>query len=86
MAWRPTTRLDPLPMPLQFMAGRGQQPHLEVLQTNHRTAGDLTGIAVGQIVGMMNKRRPAREVVQSIVTECAEVLEAQAELLARSSG
>jgi len=35
---------------------------------------------------MMNKRRPAREVVTSIVTECAEVLEAQAELLARSSG
>ena len=49
------------------------------------TAGNLTGIAVGQIVGMMNKRRPARELVQSIVTECAETLSAQAELLARST-
>ncbi|MBP7686194.1 MAG: nitronate monooxygenase [Deltaproteobacteria bacterium] len=87
MAWEADDAPDPLPMPLQFMAVAEANNRIwKHSQTNHRTAGDLTGIAVGQIVGMMNKRRPAREVVQSIVTECAEVLEAQAELLARSSG
>jgi hypothetical protein len=87
MAWEADDAPDPLPMPLQFMAVADANNRIwKHSQTNHRTAGDLTGIAVGQIVGMMNKRRPAREVVTSIVTECAEVLEAQAELLARSSG
>jgi NAD(P)H-dependent flavin oxidoreductase YrpB (nitropropane dioxygenase family) len=73
-------------MPLQFMAVADANNRIwKHSQTNHPTAADLTGIAVGQIVGMMNKRRPTREVVQSIVTECAETLAAQAELLERST-
>jgi NAD(P)H-dependent flavin oxidoreductase YrpB (nitropropane dioxygenase family) len=78
MAWEAEGAPKPLQMPLQFMA---------VAEANNRiwrhsfsdspSAGALATIAVGQIVGMMNKRRPAKDIVMSIVEECVDTLEAR---------
>jgi hypothetical protein len=43
-------------------------------------AKELVGFPVGQIVGRMNRVRPASEVVFDLVTECAETLERMGEL------
>ena len=82
MAWEEPGAPVPLPMPLQFMAvaEANNRIHKHSL-TQHPTAGDFAGIAVGQIVGMMNARRPAAEVVRSMVAECVDALEHQHGLL-----
>ena len=75
----------PLPMPLQFMAVAEANNRIwKHSQTDHPTAGNLTGIAVGQVVGMMNKRRPAAQLVQSIAEECADTLVSRHEQLMES--
>ena len=88
MAWEEEGAPKPLPMPLQFMAvaEANNRIHRHSL-TSHPTAGDLAGIAVGQVVGMMNARRAAADVVRSIVEECVETLEKQhARLVAAADG
>lgn len=87
MAWEAPDAPKPLPMPLQFMAvAEANNRIYRHSKTKHETAGDLCGIAVGQVVGMMNKRRPAREVVLSMVEECIETLQSRAALLDDSNG
>lgn len=83
MAWEGEDAPDPLPMPLQFMAvaEAGNRIYKHSL-TTHETAGDLVGIAVGQIVGMMNERRPAKQLVYDIVQEYIETVESRAQELA----
>ncbi|MFO0696738.1 MAG: nitronate monooxygenase [Polyangiales bacterium] len=86
-AWESPGAPKPLPMPLQFMAVADANNRIyRHSKTTHPTAGDLCGIAVGQVVGMMNKRRPAREVVLSMVEECAETLEKRASELHSALG
>ncbi len=82
MAWESEDAPKTLPMPLQFMAVADANNRIyKHSLTQHPTAGDLAGIAVGQVVGMMNKRRPAREIVRSFVDEYIETLEARHEEL-----
>jgi len=86
-AWEAKGAPKPLPMPLQFMAvAQANNRIYRHSKTSHRTAGNLAGIAVGQIVGMMNKRRPAREVVQGIIEECIETIQARSRDLAAALG
>lgn len=85
-AWEAKGAPKALPMPLQFMAVASANNRIyRHSKTNHATAGDLCGIAVGQVVGMMNTRKPARELVQQIIEECIETLEARAAELAELS-
>ena len=62
--------LDPLPMPLQG-----------VLMDDFIAAADAAGRAelinnpVGQIAGMLNRRRPAKEILMSMVEEAEGVLD-----------
>jgi NAD(P)H-dependent flavin oxidoreductase YrpB (nitropropane dioxygenase family) len=75
MAWEADGAPKPLPMPLQFMATADANNRIHRhSKTEHPTAGKLAGIAVGQIVGMMNRRRPAREVLLSMVEEYIETV------------
>lgn len=86
MAWEEENAPKPLPMPLQFMAvAEANNRIYRHSLTNHPTAANLTGIAVGQIVGMMNKRRPAATIVRSMIEEYIESVEGQHELLTGAS-
>ncbi|HVU71914.1 MAG TPA: nitronate monooxygenase [Mycobacteriales bacterium] len=59
-----------LPMPLQGIL------HNEAARKFTKAgAKELVGFPVGQIVGRMNRVRPASEVVFDLITECAETLE-----------
>ena len=76
MAWEAEDAPKPLPMPLQFMAvAEANNRIYKHSKTNHPTAGNLAGIAVGQVVGMMNRRRPAADIVRSFVEEYLETIE-----------
>jgi NAD(P)H-dependent flavin oxidoreductase YrpB (nitropropane dioxygenase family) len=59
-----------LPMPLQFMLVADVMTR--VARANNR---ELTGMPVGQVVGMMNDVRPARDVIQQLVEEYLEASE-----------
>jgi NAD(P)H-dependent flavin oxidoreductase YrpB (nitropropane dioxygenase family) len=75
--WDDPKNPDPLPMPLQFLLvseaqsriGRSQNP-------------ELTGFPVGQIVGRMNKVRPAKDVILDMVEEFIEVSQKMGSVLA----
>ncbi|RMF19630.1 MAG: nitronate monooxygenase [Candidatus Dadabacteria bacterium] len=83
MAWEAPDAPDPLPMPLQFLAvAEANNRIYKHSMTTHETAGDLAGIAVGQVVGMMNQRKPTREVIYEMVNEYIETVEARAAELA----
>jgi NAD(P)H-dependent flavin oxidoreductase YrpB (nitropropane dioxygenase family) len=64
-----------LPMPLQFMLVSDVMTR--VARANNR---ELTGMPVGQVVGMMNEVRPVREVMQTLVEEYIEASERLAKL------
>jgi len=59
-----------LPMPLQFMLVADVMAR--VARSNNR---ELTGMPVGQVVGMMNRVRPVRDVMQTLVEEYIEAVE-----------
>jgi NAD(P)H-dependent flavin oxidoreductase YrpB (nitropropane dioxygenase family) len=66
-----------LPMPLQGIL------HNEAARRFTRAGSrELTGFPVGQIVGRMDRVRPAAEVVFDLVTECADTLERMGALAA----
>jgi NAD(P)H-dependent flavin oxidoreductase YrpB (nitropropane dioxygenase family) len=69
-AWEDPENPQPLPMPLQWMLTSEAQHRIFRYEPK-----ELVGMPVGQIVGSMNSVRPAREVVLSMVEECADVLE-----------
>jgi NAD(P)H-dependent flavin oxidoreductase YrpB (nitropropane dioxygenase family) len=70
-AWDAAESPGTLPMPLQFMATSDaiNRIHYHAAHTPQSGAGELLGTAVGQIVGRMNKIRPAAEVVEEIAAE-----------------
>ena len=71
----------PLGMPLQFMVTS------TAVQRGHsypEKAKDVNFNPVGQIVGRMNKVRPVREVIYSLVEECIEASERLARLMGTS--
>ncbi len=59
-----------LPMPLQFML-TAEAVH-RIYRAEHP---DLMGMPVGQIVGQMNDIRPTKDVIDSMVAECREVID-----------
>ena len=69
-AWEREGAPKTLPMPLQGIL------HNEAARKFTKAgAKPLVGFPVGQIVGRMNRVRPASEVVFDLITECAETLE-----------
>jgi NAD(P)H-dependent flavin oxidoreductase YrpB (nitropropane dioxygenase family) len=72
-AWEREDTPDPLPMPLQGLlfnkAGR------RITRSQNR---ELSGFPVGQIVGSMNRVRPARDVIFDMVEEYIETTERMA--------
>ena len=68
-AWEGPDSPGPLPMPLQFML------IAEALRRISRSgSSELAGTPVGQIVGSMDKVRPAAEVIYALVAEYAETV------------
>ena len=48
----------------------------------HETAGDLIGTPVGQIVGMIDKVQPAKELILDMVNEYIDIVQQRADELA----
>jgi len=69
-AWEGPDSPGTLPMPLQFMATADAFRRIQ--RSNNR---ELVGMPVGQIVGSMNKVRPARDVIYSLIEEYVEAKE-----------
>jgi NAD(P)H-dependent flavin oxidoreductase YrpB (nitropropane dioxygenase family) len=57
-------------MPLQFMLVSDAMRRIARVQRR-----ELTGFPVGQVVGMMNEVRPARDVILRLVDEYIEAVE-----------
>lgn len=75
-AWESEESPGTLPMPLQMLAtAKAQQRIYRHAQSNHPTAGDLMTCPVGQIVGTMNRVRPARDVIRDMITEYVDSVE-----------
>jgi NAD(P)H-dependent flavin oxidoreductase YrpB (nitropropane dioxygenase family) len=72
-AWEASDSPGALPMPLQFMLTGNAQSRMH--HYAEREARELVGTPVGQIVGTMNKVRPAREVMAELVRGCEETAE-----------
>jgi len=71
-AWEGAENPKPLGMPLQFMVTA------EAVSRTHRYPGKSQRVAfnpVGQVVGMMNSVRPAREVIRTMVEEYVDALD-----------
>ncbi len=71
-AWESEDTPDPLGMPLQFMVTSN------AVQRGHKypeQARDVQFNPVGQIVGRMDRMRPARDVIYDLVEECIEATE-----------
>ncbi|MCW2666347.1 MAG: monooxygenase [Frankiales bacterium] len=74
--WDRADAPDPLPMPLQTLLTAGAQQRIGRAAAQEGSgAQQLATYFVGQVVGSMNKVRPAREVVQSMIAEYLEVAE-----------
>jgi NAD(P)H-dependent flavin oxidoreductase YrpB (nitropropane dioxygenase family) len=71
-AWEEEGNPKPLGMPMQFMVTSN------AVQRNHKypeQAKDVQFNPVGQIVGRLDKVRPAKDVVFQLVEECIEASE-----------
>lgn len=74
--WDRADAPDALPMPLQTLLTAGAQQRIGRAASQEGSgAQQLATYFVGQVVGSMNKVRPAREVVQSMIAEYLEVAE-----------
>ena len=74
-AWDSAGSPGTLPLPLQFLATAEAVTRIHVgAEAGHPGARELLGSAVGQIVGRMNRIRPAADIVSEIATELHQVL------------
>jgi NAD(P)H-dependent flavin oxidoreductase YrpB (nitropropane dioxygenase family) len=74
--WEQPDAPPPLPMPLQTALVAGAQARIGRAANKQGTgANRLANYFVGQVVGTMNRVRPARQVVLDMVTEYAEVVD-----------
>jgi NAD(P)H-dependent flavin oxidoreductase YrpB (nitropropane dioxygenase family) len=65
-----------LPMPLQLLAtADATQRITRFAQTGAEGSAALLGTPVGQVVGQMNTRKPARQVVEEMVSEYIDAVE-----------
>jgi NAD(P)H-dependent flavin oxidoreductase YrpB (nitropropane dioxygenase family) len=61
---------EPLPMPLQSVISENVLRRIDVLaETGNRGAQELATYWVGQGVGLMNKVKPAHEVVREMIED-----------------
>src|SRR5271168_259880 len=76
-AWQGTAGgPDPLPLPLQSVVSENVLRRLDALaEKGNRGAQELATYWVGQGVGLMNKQRPAREVVQEMLEDYVDAVE-----------
>ncbi len=87
-AWDSPESPGALPMPLQFMLTAEAQHRMHrYAGLEHSGAGELLGSPVGQIVGSMDKIRPAAGVFADLVREYDETVErmAQTKTVSRTS-
>ena len=80
-AWEAEGNPEPLGMPMQFMVTSN------AVQRGHKypdQAKDVQFNPVGQIVGRMNKIRPAKDVVFDMVSECIDAIQRTNTLLEQS--
>jgi NAD(P)H-dependent flavin oxidoreductase YrpB (nitropropane dioxygenase family) len=69
-AWAPRGARAPLPLPLQNMLAEPLLRRVDVLAAQgHPGAQQLATYFVGQGVGLMNKVKPAREVVREFIED-----------------
>jgi NAD(P)H-dependent flavin oxidoreductase YrpB (nitropropane dioxygenase family) len=74
-AWEDPRNPEPLPMPLQMVLSNPAQFRIKAgLEEGRPGARALSGGIVGQIVGMLNESRPAREIFESVVHEAEDIL------------
>lgn len=75
-AWESPESPGTLPMPLQFMLTSEAQGRMHrAAEQGLQPASELVTSPVGQIVGSMNTRRSARDIVLGMVQECIETTE-----------
>jgi NAD(P)H-dependent flavin oxidoreductase YrpB (nitropropane dioxygenase family) len=72
--WDRADTPDPLPMPLQSMLVSEANARIRRAAAGHPDSGafQLSGYFVGQVVGMLDRVRPTRQVVMDMVTEYAD--------------
>jgi NAD(P)H-dependent flavin oxidoreductase YrpB (nitropropane dioxygenase family) len=68
-AWEAPTAPTPLPAPLQQMLVRDA-----TLSAVEHGVADALGTPIGQVVGMMNDRRPVRPVIDRLIAEYVEAV------------
>lgn len=74
-AWEGEGSPGYLPLPLQWMATSDAVERIHhYAEDPNSNAKELLGSPVGQVVGLMNERLPAGEIVRRMVEECKEVL------------
>jgi NAD(P)H-dependent flavin oxidoreductase YrpB (nitropropane dioxygenase family) len=79
-AWESADSPGTLPMPLQYMLTSDANRRINKYQVK-----ELLGMPVGQIVGEMNKVRPAKDVIFDMIEEFIEATEGLSGLVADSS-
>jgi NAD(P)H-dependent flavin oxidoreductase YrpB (nitropropane dioxygenase family) len=81
-AWDAPDSPGPLPMPLQHLAtAEAHQRVRKAAAAGSPTAAELAVTPVGQIVGSMNQRLPARQVVSDMIDEYLDTVERMARLI-----
>ncbi len=81
-AWADPANPDPLPMPLQILStATAWQRIYRHAQSGEPGSGALMGSPVGQIVGMMNSVRSAKDVIHDMVSEFLDVQERMSNML-----
>jgi NAD(P)H-dependent flavin oxidoreductase YrpB (nitropropane dioxygenase family) len=74
--WDSPDSPGPLPMPLQMIIAEGAMaPIGKAAESGNEGARQLANYFVGQVVGMMNSVKPARQVVYDIIEEFTDALE-----------
>jgi NAD(P)H-dependent flavin oxidoreductase YrpB (nitropropane dioxygenase family) len=79
--WENPDNPDPLPMPLHGMLIAEAQGRMRRSAANNEGARQLVNYFVGQVVGQMNKVKPARQVVLDMVDEYIDAAQSVAKTL-----
>jgi NAD(P)H-dependent flavin oxidoreductase YrpB (nitropropane dioxygenase family) len=67
--WDAPTSPDPLPMPLQLILTAEAKQRIERAADQHPGAAELATYYVGQVVGLLNRERTTKQVMQRMVEE-----------------
>ena len=82
-AWEQKDSPEPLPMPLQpLLVAEAIERIDRAASAHNQEAENLANYFVGQVVGSLDTIKPARQVVQEMVTEYVDTVQAMAESLA----